>query len=258
MSRNFESEVSGIVVLVPQHLFLLRDLLVGLNKDVALGQLVIVASGFSGGDAEKLNRTLKETEFSRPTVLVETPLQSAGANRNAGLSECGSGLVLFMDADDIYSPHRSKIALSLFAKHQFDLMLHGFTPFQHGDFPRPFPNPPKNLDMLPVVRESSLYQATLLRNPRNRRLELKGKTSTTNLLFNDPSEAFEVHHAHAIIRLEGLGTIRFHEEFGIRNEDGVFARDMLEARKRVLLTPFALSAYRHGVRAKPKKSSHSV
>ncbi len=253
MSQNLESEVSGILVLVPQHLFLLRNLLVGLKKDIALGRLVIVASGFSGRDADQLKRTLKETVFNRATVLIETPLQSAGANRNAGLSECGSGLVLFMDADDIYSPHRSKIALSLFAKHQFDLMLHGFTPFQHGDFPKPFPKPPEDLDMLKVVRESSLHQATLLRNPRNRRLELKGKTSTTNLLFNDTNKAFEVHHAHAIVRREAIGDIRYHEEFGIRNEDGVFARDMLEAGRKVLLTPFVLSAYRHGARAKPTR-----
>lgn len=126
----------------------------------------------------------------------------------------------------------------------------------HGDRPPPFPEPPRDFGEFAIIDESSLSEATLLRSPRNRDLELKGETETTNLLFNNPSEAFEVHHAHAIVRREAVGDIRYHEEFGIRNEDGVFARDMLEAGKKILLTPFVLSAYRHGARAKPTKPSN--
>ena len=248
--------VTGIIVLVAHHLFLLPELLLSLKKDEKLSQLVIIASGFKWPDKYRLKKILVNAGQGKEVVVVETPLQSAGANRNVGLGECLSDLVLFMDADDLYNPYRTSVALALFKHHQFDLMLHGFTPFVHGDSPPPFSKPPPDIEAINVVRESSLYEATLRRSPRNRTLELRGETETTNLLFNDPAEAFEVHHAHAIVRREAVGDIRYHEEFGIRNEDGVFARDMLEAGKKVLLTPFVLSAYRHGARAKPRKPSN--
>jgi len=245
----------AIIVAAPQHQEFVLPLITDLSKGVPeFDEIIVVLSGFDrGGPKETAERLLS---INSGVELVQQPLQSAGANRNAGLKMSRSKLVFFMDADDVYSPHRISVALSLFEHHQYDLMLHGFTPFIHGDSPPPFSKPPLDFEAIEVVRESSLYEATLLRSPRNRSLELRGETETTNLLFNDPAEAFEVHHAHAIVRREAVGDIRYHEEFGIRNEDGVFARDMLEAGKKVLLTPFVLSAYRHGARAKPRKPSN--
>ena len=244
------TSVSAVIVVVPRHLIflqaLIKDLQAGLRGN---SEVIVIASGCRGNEVGRL-------VDSSVVKVVMAPLQSAGANRNFGLEQSNSDLVFFHDADDIYSPHRTQVAIRLFEHHQYDLMLHGFTPFIHGDSPPPFSNPPLDFEAIEVVRESSLYEATLLRSPRNRALELKGETETTNLLFNDPAEAFEVHHAHAIVRREAVGDIRYHEEFGIRNEDGVFARDMLEAGKKVLLTPFVLSAYRHGARAKPRKPSN--
>ena len=245
---------SAIIVAVPQHEEFLRPLLASTSLAAKDIEIVLIASGFVDEALEQLQRTA--TSYGERVRIIPTSLQSAGANRNRGLLESSGNLLFFMDADDLYSPYRTSVALSLFEHHQYDLMLHGFTPFIHGDSPPPFSNPPLDFEAIEVVRESSLYEATLLRSPRNRALELKGETETTNLLFNDPAEAFEVHHAHAIVRREAVGDIRYHEEFGIRNEDGVFARDMLEAGKKVLLTPFVLSAYRHGARAKPRKPSN--
>ena len=243
-----------MVVAAPQHRIFLEDLIAQLSKTSSPFDETIVV--LSGSDGSPRDSALKEILQSKSAKVLQTPLQSAGANRNCGMRISQADLLFFMDADDLYSPHRTSVALSLFEHHQFDLMLHGFTPFVHGDLPPPFLEPPEDIREIGVVRESSLREATLLRSPRNRTLELRGETETTNLLFNDPAEAFEVHHAHAIVRREAVGDIRYHEEFGIRNEDGVFARDMLEAGKEVLLTPFVLSAYRHGARAKPRKPSN--
>lgn len=252
MSIENDPSVSGVVTLVAQHLFLLPELLSSLTGDEYLKRLVIVASGLNRRERYRLKKAVEKIPSDLDISIVDAPLQSAGANRNVGFMECLTGLILFMDADDLYSPHRSKVALSLFKMHQFDLMLHGFIPFSHGARVPSFPVPPRNSRKLEIVREASLYERTLVHTRRNRELELRGQTDTTNVLFNDSDKAFEVQHAHAIVRREGIGDIRYHEVFGVRNEDGVFARDMLEAGRRVLLTPFPLSAYRSGARAKPK------
>lgn len=243
------TSVSAIIVAVPSHLIFLQALIKEIRfACTEISEIIVIASGCQRIDVDR-------AVGSSLAKVVMAPLQSAGANRNIGLDLSVSELVFFHDADDHYSAHRIGTAISLYETHEFDLLLHGFMPFSHGDSPPPFPEPPEDIGAIKVVRESSLAEATLHRNPRNRDLELKGETETTNLLFNNPSEAFEVHHAHAIVRREAVGDIRYHEEFGIRNEDGVFARDMLEAGKKILLTPFVLSAYRHGARAKPTKPS---
>jgi len=245
----------AVIIAAPRHEEFLQPLIQFLKSAPAgFDEIVVVTSGFR---VSRKGLSVPPSSKAWPRIrIVAQELQSAGANRNVGLESSDSEFVFFMDADDLYSVHRSTVAMALYEREPFDLLLHGFTPFTHGDSLPAFPNPPEDIKTLEIVRESALYEATLLRSPRNRALELKGETESTNLLFNDPSEAFEIQHAHAIVRRETVGDIRYHEEFGIRNEDGVFARDMLEAGKKVLLTPFVLSAYRHGARAKPRKTSN--
>lgn len=246
---------SAVIIAVPQHAQFLPDLLFDLTTGIqAFDEIVVVLSGFESNFVATCGSSVEFDE--RLLKPVHQPLQSAGKNRNFGLDAASGDLVFFMDADDLYSPHQIELSIELLKLLKFDLLLHGFFPFAHGTNPPPFPKPPADIRKIKFATENSLYEATLLRAPRNRALELRGETETTNLLFNDPAEAFEVHHAHAIVRREAVGDIRYHEEFGIRNEDGVFARDMLEAGKKVLLTPFVLSAYRHGARAKPRKPSN--
>ena len=248
-------DCSAVVVAVPQHIQFLPDLITELSSGVgAFGEIILVLSGFD--DAPKADAQFSLPSLSEHLRVIHQPLQSAGANRNVGLSHARRDLVFFHDADDLYSRHRMRTALAVFQKHRFDLMLHGFVSFQHGSSTPSFPEPPDDIGKIKVVGERALYSATILESSRERARELKGETESTNILFNDPFETFEVHHAHAILRRDAVGDIRYHEEFGIRNEDGVFARDMLEAGKKVLLTPFVLSAYRHGARAKPRKPSN--
>ena len=247
--------MSAVIPVVPAHIQFLGPLLVELHElPSCFDEIIVVASGFDDTPIHKIGRILPRSTAG--TAVIRAPLQSAGANRNLGLSQSNSDLVFFLDADDRYSPHRIKFSVEMLRTYEYDLLLHGFFSFVHGFNPPPFPEPPDDIREIKVATENYLREATLFRTPRNRPSELKGETESTNLLFNDQAEAFEVHHAHAIVRREAVGDIRYHEEFGIRNEDGVFARDMLEAGKKVLLTPFVLSAYRQGARAKPRKPSN--
>lgn len=245
--------ITAVIVLVPQHLRFLAPLLRELDgAEPGYTEVIVVASGF-GRKFLQVQSILRE-KYSGEARVVGQPLQSAGANRNVGLLEASTEFVCFLDADDTYSRDRNMAIQGLNTLYQFDLMLHGFEPFTDGvDTPPSLQLPPKYLEV-PYFTEKDVHEGTLESSMRNRAGELTGSTATTNLVFTDPRQVLEVHHAHSIVRRESVGTIRFHEVFGVRNEDGVFARDMLEAGKKILLSPLVLSGYRQGARAKPAQN----
>jgi len=238
--------LAAVVVLVPAHLRFLAGLTRNLEQaDPPFENIVVVASGFRF--KFQVLRILQRLK-GRKVSVVFAPLASAGANRNLALSLITEDVICFLDADDLYHTHRNEIVTEIFQRYECDLLLHGFQVFSSAE------ESSVNLKypIEPVFARFVSTPSITTQENRRREKELLGLTKSTNLRFVLPGEEFEVQHAHACVRREVLGAIKFHEEFGVRNEDGVFAQDIVEAGFTVTLTDLVLSFYRQGARAKPR------
>lgn len=182
------------------------------------------------------------------------PLGSAGRNRNRAWEILEEDIICFLDGDDLYAPHRNSVIQSVFESTGCDLFLHGFTEFHDSDPPPSFSRFAGSDSQVDLVLSHQLSTQPA----RNREAELQGKTPSTNLVFVDPERGFAVHHAHITVRATMGQKVRFHEVFGIRNEDGVFAQDVLESGGKVTLSSERLSLYRQGARAKPRPVGQSL
>jgi hypothetical protein len=237
----------AVIVLVPGHLRFLDGLVENLNESSRrFDQIVVVASGFSS--MFRVKKSLSSL-ICDDLTLVRAPLGSAGKNRNLGWRLIDTELVSFLDSDDLYGLERNVVIGEIYLETQFDLFLHGFTSFDDGHQGALSLGVKIELPLDRLVRRDKLSS----RRPRNRSLELKGQTPSTNLRFRDPAAEFEVQHAHATVRTVLREGFEFHEVFGIRNEDGVLAQDVLDAGREVVLSPLKLSGYRQGARAKPRR-----
>lgn len=244
--------LAAVVVLVPSHLRFLAGLVRNLEQaDPPFENIVVIASGFKF--KFQVLRIIERLK-GRKVWVVFAPLASAGSNRNLALSLITEDVICFLDADDLYHTHRNKVVTEVFQKHQCDLLLHGFQVFSSAEESAVDLKYPLELVSARFVHTPSI---TTQEN-RRRHDELLGLTESTNLRFVLPGEEFEVQHAHACVRRDVMRAIKFHEEFGVRNEDGVFAQDVVEAGFTVTLTDLALSFYRQGARAKPRLRRQSI
>lgn len=242
---SMKFSIAGVVVLVPTHLRFLPNLIDNLNQaQPAFSHLLIVASGFAS--RREVLRIAKRCQSPRVSVYF-SELGSAGKNRNCAWDIISEDLICFLDGDDLFAPDRNSVILSVFESTQCDLFLHGYDEFSDANSTSPgWPHPQ-------VISQADLVLSDQLSTQpeRDRGNELRGKAPSTNLVFVDPKQGFPVHHAHATVRTKIGKTVKFHEVFGVRNEDGVFAQDVLEQGGKVALSQQKLSLYRQGARAKP-------
>jgi glycosyltransferase involved in cell wall biosynthesis len=241
-------KISAVIITVPQHEQFLSGLIENLNLATpAFHQVVLVASGF-GARRHGVITECKKID-SKETIVHFSPLGSAGANRNAGWKFVESEFVCFLDADDLYAPERNLAIQALHHAYGFDLFLHAFTSFDSNSQDNVILDGAEDFDLSQIATGKDLVS----RERRDRNAELRGKTESTNILFADPRRAFPVHHAHLVVKNALRSEFQFHEVFGVRNEDGVFAQDVLDAGLQVVLSSVVLSGYRQGARAKPKR-----
>lgn len=249
---SVSAPLGAVVILVPQHFHFLARLVENINESQPpFHDVVIVASGFPLSLRPKLKRLVGKINV--PTKVMFTELGSAGQNRNAGSMASSAELVAFLDADDYFAPDRNSIALEVFNKTHFDLFYHSFLPFENFQDLREIAFPSDAGSVEDLVFSESLFETTFPNDHRDRKEELAGRAQSTNLIVPNEFGAFQIHHAHVICRAEVARRIRFHEIFGMRNEDGVFGRDALQMGLKIVCSPLILSGYQQGARAKPRK-----
>lgn len=243
--------LSAVISLVPAHLRFLDSLLSNLLSSThPFSEVIIVASGF-GRRVRSLESISGRLPFEN-MKLVQCSLQSAGANRNLGWKHATAELVAFLDADDLYHPLRNSIAAKSFQNQQFDLFLNSFVPFQtEGEVQRHLNSDPRGSEQ--TFSSIDFFHGTLVERARDRVAEISGTATSTVLEFTNKQATFPIHHAHAIVRNTLKKDFRFHEIFGMRNEDSIFVRDILESGADIVVSAQQLSFYRQGFRAKPKK-----
>lgn len=248
---NSSFSLSAVVVLVPQHLKFVARLLRNLNQaHPQFDEVVVVASGLSWREKREIIREL--SQITVPLTVEFPKLGSAGANRNIGARSASGDLLAFLDADDLYAPGRNEVIRRAYLDTGFDIFLHSFVDFcEEVDLSEQFSDPTE-FDSSKTYDQRILSQLTFPDGERNRELEVSGNAPSTNLIIPQESNSFAVHHAHVVAKRGVALQTRFHEYFGVRNEDGVFARDVLFHGGKVIVCPLVLSGYQQGARAKPR------
>ena len=244
--------MAAIIILVPQHEQFLERLLVNVaNSEPEFDEVVVVASGFGPGVWRVKKQVSKTVRNAR---VLSQPLASAGSNRNAGARSAKSEILVFLDADDAYSLARNQVIRDIFSQTNADLFLHSFLAFtDYQEVFQRFGDPPAAVSST-LLGNESLLPFTFPGGARSRESEISGNSPSTNLLWDRTQGLFEIHHAHCSVRREVARDVSFHEIIGLRNEDGVFARDVLERGFEIKVSPLVLSGYQQGERAKPKQT----
>lgn len=244
-----EVTIAGVIICARPHARFLKSLLRNLElMSPRFDELILIASGFSRLQKLRINRNLKKTSLD--VHIQFAPAGSAGTNRNLGWKIADSNLVSFLDADDGYHIYRNKWIKETFSQRPFDLYLHSYEVWSS----------PKKLELLDSELGSDsrilFGNRELIVNtfagedgtPRNRDREMRVAEVITNIALpsSDGSQPFGIHHGHATVRNSIRNQFAFHELGNVRNEDGVFARDVLESGRTVLVDSTILSTYRTG------------
>lgn len=236
------------VIAVPDHARFLPGLMSNLQKGIGPGdQVVLILSGFSAKCSRKLGLVIPETVCS-----IRVPHQSAGRNRNIAWSVSSAEVISFHDADDLYHPQRLEAVKRVFRDKSVDAFFHSYSTFEVDEKNPPWQKLSTSVSEVHVglVTDEEFRHNTLMKPPRDRKLELAHKGRSTNLTFDSPENEFPIHHGHGSFRTHLFPRLGFHEFAEFRNEDGVFARDVLEAGAGIRVSPLRLSAYRQGSTAR--------
>lgn len=222
------ASISAVIPVISSHIEHIPDVLSDLAKQtIQTDEIVLVASGFSAKDLERLGAMLEQHKAQK-IVLVKAPLGPAGKNRNLGAAEAQSDLIMFLDVDDRYLPWRNERVLAAFGDSDFDALVHLA---EHSSSPslmysaqiRQGTHSEKQVNR---VGADHLARDTFPDGLRNRSAEVAGEVPT-NLVLTGSNSNSPIHHAHATVKRSILATYRFHENFHPRNEDGLLLRDML-------------------------------
>ena len=235
--------ISASIPVVPQHLGLFESLLANLEAiQPEFDELVFVFSGLNKAETDRALSLLSSLRLNSRAIHV--PLLPLGVNRNLGWLETTGDVVCFLDADDLYSSDYRKVVQSRFEEFSPDVLLHSHIPFstrkKTGDASRLFES--KSNESFAWVESQELKEANELGLKRQRDIELRVEASASSLSLPDRWN-WPVHQGHASVLRSIISSVNYINERGMRNEDGIFAKDCLEAGLSVLVTNDRITAY---------------
>lgn len=233
-------QVSGVIPLHPAHDRHLEGLFTNLlPQDDVLGELIIVRSQCKpneSGDFGHYVRGLASAQGLRTRVRILTidSARTAGQNRNRGLREAGFEWTLFMDADDLYHPHRARVMVQTAHQYHADLVLHSYESLSDDMHFEDLSNSDPE-----IVTGEALRRLTF---PDGRRVRWAERLRNGGTNIHVPESMGPICQGHTLVRT----VLRDEYSFGRshRGEDGQFNRDVLWNRRNVVFVNACLSRYR--------------
>lgn len=241
-----EPTVSGVVLLVPQHLHYFCNELIPNLSDLTtpFDEVLVIASGLSRRQTKQVEEELDTLSNHPKKRVLRVQLGSVGANRNHGLNNASSDLVTFLDSDDLYSPDYCAFLKSAYEREPYQVLLHGYHLLSESESDRLFAYPAdfslkrvfySNQDFLLKPFESWESNPRLLRS--------------TTLQFRKTQQHVPAAQGHMTVSTKL--SLRFHEDPVAPNEDGVFIHQCLAFGHLLQFYPVQLSAVRPASSARP-------
>ena len=117
-SRRSDTRVSIVIPARNEERYIGRTLDAALRQDYGDFELIVVDS-CSTDDTARVLRDVSERD-ARIRVVTEDMDRGAGAARNRGIEVARGEYIAFLDADDVYEPHKLQLQLEIL---QIDLLL---------------------------------------------------------------------------------------------------------------------------------------
>lgn len=202
-------------------------------------EIVVVASEIQRREVAPFrNRLIQLAESSdaKLGLITSSDRATAGVNRNTGWAQATYPWTVFLDADDVYRPERTRYLLDLCQKMEAQAVLHSFAYLETPNrFLRGSPIKGPGQDVL--LGSSLQGDRSTISQLRSARCDQQG-ASNLDLPTHGPSS---VHHGHLTVRTELREDFHFEDiPFG---EDGILARSLVASSIRFLVTPWILSLY---------------
>jgi glycosyltransferase involved in cell wall biosynthesis len=236
--------LAAVVPLVEQHVKFFPHLITNLELQTQrFDEVIVVASGLGDSSLEIVVETLRISSYSNSCQVVANPLFPSGRNRNIGARASSADLIAFLDSDDSYHPLRNEFVLDAYRRTYFDaLVMRAFTSPESALFEWN-----SNLEVGDLVPNRLIYPQEIFDRTfsggRARHKEMLGAPSVLSVGVSQ-TESGVLHHGHLVVRRDVFLSLKQHEQSFPRNEDSVFARDILWSGKNLVSLNLALSHYR--------------
>lgn len=242
--KEVAPSLAAVIPLIEKHVQYFFSLVSNFELQTrSFDEVIVVASGLSRSSHELVEDTLRLSSYAHSYQILSNPLSPSGRNRNVGAEASSTDLIAFLDADDTYHPLRNELVLEIYRQTRFDaLLMQAFALAQNTPF-----GWNTNLSVADLVSNSLIYPQKIFDDTfsggRARHKEMLGAPSVLELGASQP-ETVVLAHGHLIAQRDVFLSVKQHEQSFPRNEDAVFARDILWSGRNLFVLNVPLSHYR--------------
>lgn len=241
--KEVSPSLAAVIPLIEKHVQYFFSLVSNLELQTrSFDEVIVVASGLSRSSHELVEDTLRLSSYSHRYQILSNPLSPSGRNRNVGAEASSTDLIAFLDADDTYHPLRNEVVLEIYRQTRFDaLLMQAFALAQNIPF-----GWNTNLSVAELISNSLIYPQKIFDDTfsggRARHKEMLGAPSVLELGASQTETV--VPHGHLVALRDVFLSVKQHEWSFPRNEDSVFARDILWSGRNLFVLNVPLSHYR--------------
>ena len=227
---------AAVIPVIPKHNKYLYSLVSELeSSSKKFDEIWIIASSQNSISSEEIIQLKRKLNLDKLNIVLTEKQRTAGENRNIGFESVNSDYICFLDADDVYSPHRLAILDQIISSTGAELIYH--------DYYRLFPSAILSLNRLvrsnKLITTDELALESFSDEGVQKSLEITRGGCTNMLLPRKLRKFHRIQHGHVTV------SSKVSERFSsiAVGEDGEFARRCLEKRRFIVYVPLRLSIY---------------
>jgi len=127
-NTKYSNTVTVGIPCIPKHVQYLSELIQNINEQELLPKEIIISLSESNeDDGILLEQKLNDISYSSIRVITSKDKKYAGENRNICGQYCNTGLISFIDSDDLMCPSRIKVVEEVFDRENYDVLFHNYT-----------------------------------------------------------------------------------------------------------------------------------
>ena len=227
---------AAVIPVIPKHNKYLYSLVSELESATKkFDEIWIIASSQNPISSEEIIQLKMKLNLDKLSVLITEKKRTAGENRNIGFESVNSDYICFLDADDVYSPHRLAILDQIISLTGAELIYH--------DYYRLIPSPILSFNKLvrinKLITADELAIETFSDEGIQKNLEIASGGYTNMLLPRKLRKFHRIQHGHVTV---SSGVSERFSSMAL-GEDGEFARRCLGKKRLVVYVPIRLSIY---------------